>query len=91
MREIIFKDPGLSAMDVGLLLDEDLNQLRKWGVQNSSPFEWMTWLTEEVGELAEAISDFIYRYGKPEEISKEAISVATLALKIAKMAKGVHE
>jgi len=57
----------------------------KRGVQNVSPFEWMTYLVEEVGELAEAISEAEYRKGTFDDIYKEAIQVATLALKIAEI------
>ena len=91
MKEVTFKDPGLFQNDVIPILNEDLDQLYKWGFQSVSPFEWLTYLTEEVGELAAAISEFIYRDGDPEKISKEAIQVATLALKISKMAKGIRE
>lgn len=64
---------------------ENGRQLDKWGVQSVSAFEWMTYLTEEVGELAEAISEHEYRNGRKEQIVKEAIQVATLALKIAEI------
>lgn len=90
-KEIIFKDPGLTLIDFAFLLDEDLRQLDKWGVQKHSPFEWLAFLAEEVGELAEAITEFVYRGASKEHISKEAISVATLALKIARMAEGLNE
>lgn len=64
---------------------ENSRQIDKWGVQSCSPFEWITWLTEETGELAQAVSEHYYR-GKPkEEIYKEAIQVASLALKIAEI------
>lgn len=66
---------------------EDARQIHKWGVQKRSPFEWMTYLTEEVGELAEAISEEHYRGGSRFNIYKEAIHVATLALKIAHMSQ----
>ncbi len=67
------------------VLKENERQLEKWGVQNVSPFEWMTYLVEEVGELAEAISEAEYRKGTFDDIYKEAIQVATLALKIAEI------
>lgn len=66
---------------------ENRHQIQKWGVQTHSAFEWMTYLTEEVGELAKAISEYEYRNGEKEEIVKEAIQVITLALKIAEMFK----
>ncbi|MDD4339237.1 MAG: hypothetical protein PHV00_06105 [Syntrophales bacterium] len=64
---------------------ENTRQLMKWGIQDRSPFEWMVYLTEEVGELAEAISEHAYRHAPPDGVVTEAIQVATLALKIAEM------
>jgi len=66
--------------------DESDSQIAKWGIQTHSIFEWLTFTTEELGELSEAISEYVYRGGNPEEIEKEAIQVATLAMKIASMA-----
>jgi len=68
-----------------LVLAENHNQLDKWGVQNHSPFEWLTYTTEELGELAAAISEAEYRGGSVKDVVKEAIQTATLALKIAEM------
>lgn len=65
---------------------ENQRQYKKWGQQTRTPFEWLTYLTEETGELAEAISEAMYRDGSMVDIQKEAIQVATLALKIAEMA-----
>lgn len=61
---------------------EHWNQVKKWGIQRRSLFEWMTYLTEEVGELAEAISEHEYRGGNAIEIEKEAVQVSALACKI---------
>ena len=67
-----------------LIAIENLDQVKKWGYQERTPFEWLAYLTEEVGELSEAICDEAYgREG--ESIVKEAVQVATLALKIAEM------
>jgi NTP pyrophosphatase (non-canonical NTP hydrolase) len=65
---------------------EHVRQLDKWGVQTHSLFEWLTYTTEELGELAEAIIEHEYRDGASDEVYKEAIQTATLALKIAEMA-----
>lgn len=86
-REIKWLDPMLEVKDIGDLIAEDIHQLKKWGVQTVSPFEWMAYLTEEVGELAAAITENYYYKGTQEQIKKEAIQVATLALKIAKMSQ----
>ena len=66
---------------------ENHRQLNKWGVQSHSVFEWLTYTAEELAELAKAISEYTYRDGRLVDIKKEAIQTATLALKIAEMAK----
>uniref|UniRef100_A0A6H1ZF24 dATP/dGTP diphosphohydrolase N-terminal domain-containing protein n=1 Tax=viral metagenome TaxID=1070528 RepID=A0A6H1ZF24_9ZZZZ len=70
---------------VGSIQNENERQLLKWGIQTHSPFEWLTYTTEELGELAQAILEHEYRDGTKEAVVKEAIQVATLALKIAEM------
>ena len=72
---------------IGLVYAEDKRQIIKWGYQIHTLFEWLTYTTEELGELAKAISEFTYRDGDKERIVKEAIQTATLCLKIAKMVK----
>ena len=66
---------------------ESQGQIKKWGVQTHSLFEWLTYTTEELGELAKAIAEFEYRNGKGKDVCDEAIQVATLSLKIAEMVK----
>ena len=68
-----------------LVGSENDRQLSKWGTQTHTPFEWLTYTTEELGELANAISEHYYRGGNSQEVVKEAIQTATLALKIAEM------
>ena len=70
---------------VGEVCAEHRRQIAKWGVQSRTAFEWITYLTEEVGELAEAVSEHEYRGGTSAAVVKEAVQVATLALKIAEM------
>lgn len=87
------KDNELRKL-TALLIDVDnegMKQVAKWGIQDRSSFEWMTFLTEEVGELAEAISEYEYRGARSGDIYKEAIQVATLALKIAEMSRLIPE
>ncbi len=86
----IWKDQKLKSISflVDHIFRENERQIQKWGVQERSPFEWETYLSEEVGEVAEAISEFVYRNGTREDIFKESIQVATLALKIAEMSQG---
>lgn len=83
MMRTLFKLGGLSNK----IAKESFRQLEKWGIQKHTLPEWLMFTTEELGELANAISEFMYREGKPEEIFFEAIQVATLALKIAEMIK----
>ena len=83
---MIWIDPGLIATDICLLQHEDDNQMCTWGIQKHAPAIWMLILSEEVGELAKTILEHEVDGLNPEDIQKEAIQVATLALKIAKMA-----
>jgi len=61
-------------------------QIEKWGNQTHSLFEWLTYATEELGELAKAIAELTYRNGSANDVFKEALQTATLCLKIAHMA-----
>jgi NTP pyrophosphatase (non-canonical NTP hydrolase) len=81
MKDQQLKDPRL----FNAVMEESRRQVEKWGVQDHSAFEWMVFLTEENGELAQAISENYYRGGSLEAVVKEAVQVATLALKIAEM------
>ena len=65
-----------------MIEEEHQKQFDKWGIQKRTLFEWLAYLTEEVGELAEAICENEYRGGDIEEIKKEAVQVAALAFKI---------
>lgn len=88
MRE--YKDKGL--MDVAnlekMVLREHGLQIMKWGVQSHTLFGWYAILAEEVGELATAIINKVYGQDLEKHVVDEAISVATLALKIAELTKG---
>lgn len=70
-----------------LIFIENFKQIEKWGVQNRTPFEWLTYLMEEVGELSEAVSNSVYDRSENnnENVVFEAIQVVTLSLKIAEM------
>ncbi len=85
MREIT--DLGLAndAWILKKIANENMSQLTKWGIQTHSSFEWLTYTAEELGELAKAIKEYEYREGTRAEVIKEAIQIATLALKIAEM------
>lgn len=81
------KDLQLGTLDklTEAVILESKYQVLKWGIQDVLPSEWMMFLTEELGELAEAISEFQYREGTIKSVTHEAIQVATLSLKIAEM------
>jgi len=64
---------------------ENQHQLDKWGVQDHEPFAWLAFATEELGEMSEAISEYLYRDGDREHVVTEAIQTVTLCLKIAEM------
>lgn len=68
-----------------MIANENHKQVEKWGIQDVTPFEWLAYLTEEVGELAKAISENHYRGGLTVDVVKEAIQAATLVMKIAEM------
>ena len=82
-------DVGISDAEHDAVDAEDSRQIHKWGYQDVPPQNWLGYLTEEVGELAEAINKTYTPYDKEGvakvDIYKEAIQVATLALKIARM------
>jgi NTP pyrophosphatase (non-canonical NTP hydrolase) len=81
MKDLQLTHPDLFEM----VKAESLRQIRKWGIQDRDPFEWLAFTTEEVGELSEAICEWEYRGGLQSNVVKEAIQTATLCLKIAEM------
>jgi hypothetical protein len=86
-----WKDPDVWIDDINPLIRESIAQIKQWGIQTHSPFEWLTYAAEELGELAKAISEHVYRQAPASDVSKEAIQLATLALKIAKMSQEVRK
>lgn len=74
-----------------MVREESLRQIRKWGVQDRDPFEWLAYTTEELGELSRAICEWwYYRGGLQSAVIKEAIQTATLCLKIAEMFRSLE-
>lgn len=82
---------GEMTYSYNLIQDEHWKQVSKLGVQKKTLFEWMCYLTEEVGELAEAISEHEYRNGTVNNIEKEAVQVAALACKIIEVLRPYKE
>lgn len=81
------RDIGIHFPDLDLISEESEKQISKWGIQTHDMWVWLAFITEELGELSQAISEYMYRKGEKGDIEKEAIQVATLALKLAVMAK----
>ena len=81
MKDLCFRKIDL----LGEIGDENIRQIKKWGVQDHSPAEWLMYATEEIGETAKAIGEYEYRGGLAEGVVKESIQTATLMLKIAEM------
>ncbi len=71
----LLKDRGLLNLPelVELIKKENKDQIDKWGIQETIPSEWMLFTMEELGELAEAISEYEYRNGSVKNIVNEAI------------------
>ena len=81
MKDLELKTSGI----FGLIISESDRQIEKWGIQDRHPFEWLAILTEEVGELSRAILEWEWRNGGKGEVEKEAVQIATLAMKIGEM------
>jgi NTP pyrophosphatase (non-canonical NTP hydrolase) len=88
-KEEEMKDLCLKTSIHEKIREENIRQLKLWGVQEHEPFEWLAYVTEELGELSEAISEWTYRDGQVEDVVKEAIQVSTLSLKIAEMFENI--
>ena len=79
---------------VELVVAERYRQTEKWGDQSGNhPFEWMSILGEEYGELCEAVNETCFQsaHVKPElggnaAILREAVQVAAVAVAIAEAA-----
>jgi hypothetical protein len=72
---------------IEMVIAERKRQDEKWGDQSGNhPFEWMSILGEEFGELCEAVNETHFQNGAHKErggkvkIIKEAIQVAAVAV-----------
>ena len=79
------KTNGYAA--IKLVIAERDRQDEKWGDQSSNhPFEWMSILGEEYGELCESVNETYFKNGKNPEcggldrIKQEASHVAAVAV-----------
>ena len=78
---------------IELVVAERQRQIDLWGDQSGNhPFEWMSILGEEYGELCEAVNETCFKNAKhperggKEKIIKEAVHVAAVAVAIAEAA-----
>lgn len=73
--------PGQSATDAVLqeVHEERKSQDDKWGEQNHSPLEWLSILTEEVGEVARGINNAHFGGASYDNYREELIQVAAVA------------
>jgi NTP pyrophosphatase (non-canonical NTP hydrolase) len=66
------------------VLAERIRQDAKWGEQNGHDFEWVSILTEEVGEAAQAANEANFRSGKTRgdytHLRAELVQVAAVAV-----------
>lgn len=71
------------------VISERITQIEKWGKEPCKhPFEWMSILGEEFGELCEAVNETCFMNGKhperggDENIIREATQIAAVAIAI---------
>ena len=66
------------------IINEREKQDTKWGEQNHQPIEWVSILTEEVGEVAKAALESHFKHKEKDhsykEYRKELVQVAAVAL-----------
>lgn len=67
---------------LALIIVERVRQDAKWGEQNHDPFTYLTVLTEEVGELAQAALHTRFGGEKAAGLLDEAVQTAAVALAI---------
>ena len=74
---------------INAVKNERLRQIKKWGADSDNhPFEWMSILGEEFGELCEAVNETYFKRGAHPErggqdkIIKEASQVAAVAVAV---------
>lgn len=87
-NKVLGKEMNLTPQEkaLELIIAERQRQDEKWGFpQNNTPFEWVSILTEEVGEFAQATNDAYLgcRYFPGiDKVREEAVHAAAVALSI---------
>ena len=89
------KEPGPTESAIDLILEERRRQVEQWGDQVSNhPYEWMSILGEEFGELCGAVNETCFQNPKEPELGgndniiSEAVQVATVAIAIVEACLG---
>lgn len=59
---------------------EQFRQIELWGVQVHEPEVWLAILMEEVGEAAQAALNSRFEHGTAEELRKEVVQIAAVAM-----------
>jgi NTP pyrophosphatase (non-canonical NTP hydrolase) len=71
----------LTHRSIDLVLRERDQQDDRWGVQRHSWPEWMSILTEEVGEAAQAANnEYFHPSGDLSRLKEELVQVASVAI-----------
>lgn len=89
LERMITIDSDATALALNLIVKERARQNEKFGDQSGNhPFEWMSILGEEFGELCQAVNETHFKNGVhpdrggDEKIIKEAVHVAAVAVAI---------
>ena len=76
------RDEMIQKQAINDILDERKRQDSKWGVQNHDAGTWALILAEEFGELSEASLHKKFGGPKADDVRKEAVHVAAVAMAI---------
>lgn len=63
-----------------LITDEQAHQFAVWGRQNHIQMVWLGILAEEFGEVSKEVNEFHFRIGDIENLKKELVQVAAVAV-----------
>lgn len=81
--------PPHGSAAIEKVISERISQIERWGESSyNHPFEWMSILREEFGELCEAVNETCFMNGKhperggDENIIREATQIAAVAIAI---------
>jgi len=76
----------ISDLTLAAIRAEGWSQDRKWGEQNHDPSVWLAILTEEVGELAQAMLADRFAAGEPGMHDSHHVSMEIEAIQVAAVA-----